>query len=112
MEDGKGEPDGVLSLSSDAFGPVHPFADIGGDLFVEVVLERGQLVRDGLGDALGKEFLALEGEQVFLDHAAHDAAGVGGDLVLAFEPVFVEQREEQLKVLFLPECGVAVINNR
>ena len=72
-----------------------------GDVLVEVLLQRGQLVGHGLGDALGEELLALEGEQVLLDHAAHDTADVDGLLLLSLESVAVEQSEEELEVLFL-----------
>ena len=95
------ETHGVLALAADALGAVHPLTDVVGDVFVEVVLERGQLVGNGLCDALGEELLALEGQEVFLDHAAHDAADVRALLLLALETVTVEQREEELEVLLL-----------
>ena len=85
-------------------GTVHSLADVGRDLLVEVLLELGELVRDRLGDPLGEQRLALEREQVLLDHAAHHARRVGGvdlRLVLALEAVAVEQREEELEVLLL-----------
>ena len=79
-----------------------PFADVVGDLLVQVVLQLGQLVGHRLGDALGEELASVESEQVLLDHAPHDAAGVGAaSSCLALEPVTVEQREEELEVLLL-----------
>ena len=78
LQDGEREADGVAALAVQLLGAVHPLADVVRDLLVEVLLQRGELVGDGLGDPLREQRLALEGEQVLLDHAAHDAGGVGG----------------------------------
>ncbi len=72
-----------------------------GDVLVEGILQRGQLVGNGLGDAFGEELLTLESEQVLLDHTAHDPAGVRGLLLPALEPVTVQQGEEELEILLL-----------
>ena len=104
LQDGEREADRVAALAVELVGAVHPLAHVGRDLLVEVLLELGQLVGDGLGDPLGEQRLAVEREQVLLDHPPHHARGVGAvdlRLVLALEPVAVKQREEELEVLLL-----------
>ena len=104
LQDREREADGIAALAVELGGTVHPLSDVGRHLLVEVLLELGELVRDRLGDPLGEQRLALEREQVLLDHAAHHTRGVGGVhllLVLALEAVAVQQREEELEVLFL-----------
>ena len=101
LQHGEGETDGVLAFATDPVGTIHPFSHVVGDLRVQRVLQLRELVGHGLGAALGEELLALEGQQVLLDHSTHDAVGVGGLGVLAFEAVAVEQRKEELKVFFL-----------
>jgi hypothetical protein len=49
----------------------------------------------------GKSGVAVEGEEVLLDHPAHNARGVRRLGVLAFEAVAIEQGEEELEVLLL-----------
>lgn len=101
LQDGQGETDGVLALRIEPFGAVHALADVVGDGLVQVLLVRGEFVGDGFGDAFGEQGLALEGQQLFLDHAAHDAAGVGLLGGLSSEPVGVDQGEEELEVVLL-----------
>ena len=101
LQDCESEPDGVLPLTSNAVSTVHAFAHVAGHLLVERVFELGEFVGNRLSSPLGEQLLAIESQQVFFDHAPHDAAGVGGLAVLAFEPVAVEQGEEQLEILFL-----------
>jgi hypothetical protein len=104
LQHGEREADGVAPLGVEFRGPVHAFADIPGHLFVEFELGVGEVVGDGLGDPLGKQWRALEGEQFLLDHPAHHATGVAGVRALdepALELVTVEQGEEQLEVLLL-----------
>ena len=108
LQHGEREPDIVAALLvpglSDPLGPSHLGADVVGDLFVKVSLSRAQLVLDRVGLAFGEQRLALEGEQVFLHHSAHQTVGVGAVHalpVLALEPVAIQQRHEQLEVLFL-----------
>jgi len=108
LQHGEREPDVVAALLvtglGDPFGPTHLGADVVSDLFVEVPLGRAQLVLDGVGLAFGEQRLALEGEQVFLHHAAHQPVGIGpvhALPVLALEAVAIQQRHEQLEVLFL-----------
>ena len=113
LQHGEREADGVLALAAEPLGAVHPLADVVGDLLVQVVLQRGQLVGHGLGDALGEELLALEGEQVLLDHAAHDPLGVGGASVcLPSKRSRSSRARKSWKSSSLPECGVAVISRR
>ena len=73
LQDGEGEADRVAALAVELLGAVHPLADVRRDLLVEVLLELGELVGDGLGDPLGEQRLAVEREQVLLDHAPHHA---------------------------------------
>ena len=104
LEDGEGEADGVAPLAVEPVRAAHALADIVGDLLIELGFVRGELVGDGVREALREERLALEGEQVLLDHAAHDALGVGVVVLLAIfagELVAVEEGEEGLEVLLL-----------
>ena len=105
MQNGERESDGVLALAADLVGTVHALADIAGHLLIQRILKLGQLIGDRFGPASGEELLAIEGQQVFFDHPAHDPGGVGGLGVLALEAVAVEQGEEQLEVLFLARVG-------
>ena len=75
-----------------------------GDGLVERGFDVGELVVDRVGPALGEERRAVELDQLLLHHAAHEVGGI--DLVdavaeLAVEAVGVEQRQEELEVLFL-----------
>jgi hypothetical protein len=56
LEDGQGEPDGVLALAvEEPLGAVHAVPDVCRDLLIQLLLQVGQLVRDGLGNAFGEE---------------------------------------------------------
>ena len=73
-----------------------------GDLLVELLLRLAELVGNGLGDPLGEQLLALERQQILLDHPPHQIRRVDlVDLLVVapLEDVLVEQREEQLEVL-------------
>ena len=107
MQDGQREADGeaalVVAFLLEPVGAVHLLADVLGDRVVEVFLAGGELVGDGVGAALGEQRPALEGLEVFLHHAAHQPVGVHRVHrvpVAALEPVGVQQRHEQLEVLF------------
>ena len=107
LQDREGEADGEAALLvtgvAQPVGEVHLVADVLRDGVVEDLLVLGQLVGDGVGAALGEQRLALERLEVLLDHAAHQPVGVHGVhrvAVPALEPVGVEQRHEQLEVLF------------
>ena len=74
------------------------------DRFVERGFDVGQLVVDGVGLALREQRCAVELDQFLLHHAAHEVGGVHlVDAVAKFsvEAVGVEERQEQLEVLFL-----------
>ena len=74
-------------------------------LLVQVSFGTAQLVGNGVGPPLGKQGPAIEREQVFFHHAAHEALGVrpvNALPVLAFESVSVQQRHERLEVFLLP----------
>ena len=103
----KREADIVALLAvrlGEALHAVHLGADILGDGAVECRLLRRELVLDGVGAALGKERPAVEAQQLLLGQAPHHVFGVGIVDAVAeppLEAVAVEQRHEQLEVLFL-----------
>ena len=85
-------------------GAVELLAHVVGDRLVELRLGVGELVGHGVGDALGEERRGVELEQVLLDHPAHqvrDVRRVDAVAEAALEAVAVEQRHEELEVLFL-----------
>ena len=86
-------------------GLPHFIAHIVGHLLVQITLGTTQLVGNGVGPPLRKQGPAIECEQVFFHHAAHEALGVrpvNTLPVLALESVLVEQRHERLEVFLLP----------
>ena len=105
LQDGEREADRARALVVlERLGAVELLAHVVGDFLVEARLGVGELVGDRVGDALGEERPAVELEQVLLHHAAHQVGDL--DLVhavaeLALEAVAVEQRQEELEVLFL-----------
>jgi hypothetical protein len=91
---------GVLEL----FGTVHLFAYVVGDSLVEITLALRKVVLHSLGDPLGEQRFAVEGEQFLLDHAAHQTCGIDAVYpvaVTALEPVAIQQRHEELEILVL-----------
>ena len=107
LQNGQGESDVVsaflVARLGDAFGASHFRAHVLGDEIVEFPFGRAQFVGHSVGAALREQRFALEGEQVLLDHAAHEAFRVGAVhplTVLALETVPVQQRHEQLEILF------------
>ena len=109
LEDGEGEADGAGALVVlEGLGAVELFADVFGDGGVEAGFGVGELVGDGVGDAFGEQGAAVELEELFLDHAAHEVGDV--DLVdavaeAALEAVAIQQGEEELEVGFLAVVG-------
>lgn len=104
LHDGEREADSAPPAVG-LLGPVHLRAYVLGDLFVQEHLLRGEGVLDGLSHPLGEKRLAVEGEQVLLDHPTHQSGGVGGVhslAVLAVVPVGVQQGKERLKVGLRP----------
>src|SRR5690606_27011558 len=88
--------------------PVHPLPYVLGDAFIKILLIGGEFIRNRLSDSLRKERFPVEGEQILLDHAPHEAAGVRAVYAgseLAFETVAVEQGQEELEVLLLARMG-------
>ena len=78
------------------------------DRCVQGSLRVGELVVDGIGAPFGKQARAVETQHVLLDHAAHQVGHV--HLVravaeLAVEAVCIQQRHEELEVLFLTVVG-------
>ena len=107
LQNGQGESDVVSAFPvarlGDAFGASHFRAHIVGDEIVEFPFGRAQFVGHRVGAAFREQRFAFEGEQVLLDHAAHEAFRVGTVhplTVLALETVPVQQRHEQLEILF------------
>ena len=109
MQHHQREPHIVAALPIlNGVGLAHFIAHIVGHLLVQVTLGTTQLVGNGVGPTLGKQGPAIEREQVFFHHAAHEALGVrpvNALPVLAFESVSVQQRHERLEVFLLPGVG-------
>ena len=105
LQDGEGEPDGAgAAVVLQRLGAVELLAHVVGDRLVEAGLGRRQLVGDRVGDALRKQRRAVEGEQPFLHHAAHqvgDVHRVRAVAEAALEAVAVQERHEELEVRFL-----------
>jgi hypothetical protein len=105
LQDGQRKADGAGALVVlQGFGAVELLAHVLGDGPVEDGFGVGELVGHGVGDALGEERRAVELEQVFLHHPAHQVGDVGGMHAIAIAPleaVAVQQRHEQLEVRFL-----------
>ena len=106
MQHHQREPHIVATLPVlNGVGLPHFVAHIVGHLLVQVSFGTAQLVGNGVGPPLGKQRPAIEREQVFFHHAAHEALGVrpvNALPVLAFESVSVQQRHERLEVFLLP----------
>jgi hypothetical protein len=105
LQDGQRKADGAGALVVlQRFGAVEFLAHVAGDGPVEDGFRVGELVGYGVGDALGEERRAVELEQIFFHHPAHQIRDVGGMHAIAiapFEAVAIEQRHEQLKIRFL-----------
>ena len=106
MQHHQREPHIVTALPIlNGVGLAHFVAHIVGHLLVQVSFGTAQLVGNGVGPPLGKQGPAIEREQVFFHHAAHQTLGVrpvNALPVLALESVSVQQRHERLEVLLLP----------
>ena len=102
MQDGQGKADGAGALVVlQGLGAVELLAHVLGDGLVERALGVRELVGDGVGDALGEERGAVELEQAFLDHPAHQVGDVGGMHAVAeasLEAISIQQRHEELEV--------------
>jgi len=88
-----------------ALRSVHPLPNVLRDLAIELRLEVGELVVNGIGPAFGKERSAIELEELLLYEAAHEIRWVHHvDSIskAALEPVRIEEGHEELKVLLLP----------
>ena len=97
-------PAATLALSLQPVRAVHLVAHVLGHLVVEQRFLRRERVGDGVGATLREQRLALEGEQLFLDHPPHQPLGVEGCPALsrlALEAVGIDQRHEELEVLRL-----------
>ena len=98
LESGEGETHGAEApVVLDGLGTVELFMNLIGDGGVEAGFRIGGLVGDGVGDALGEQRAAVELQELFLDHAAHEVGDV--DLMdavaeAALEAVAIQQGEE------------------
>ena len=106
MQHHQREPHIVAALPIlNGVGLPHFVTHVVGHLLVQITLGTAQFVGNGVGPPLGKQGPAIEREQVFFHHAAHEVLGVGpvnALPVLAFESVLVQQRHERLEVFLLP----------
>ena len=105
LKDGQREADraGALVVLQ-RLGAVELLAHVFGHRLVERGLGVGELVGHGVGDALREQRRRVELQQVLFHHAAHQVRDVGrmhAVAELALEAVAVEERHEQLEVLFL-----------
>ena len=105
LQDREREADGAGALLVlKGLGPVELLAHVRGDLRVKASLLGGQMVGDRIGDALREERCPVELEQALLRHPAHEVGDVDCVRAVAepaLEPVAVQQRHEELEVLFL-----------
>ena len=104
LQRGEGEPDRALARSRELIGLAHFRLHVLGDGLVQGGLGVRELVVDGVRLAFGEERRAVELDELLLHHPSHEIGRI--DLVdavaeLAVEAVGVEQREEELEVLFL-----------
>ena len=77
LQDGEREPDRARSLViGERLGTIELLAHVVGDFLVEPRLGVRKLVRHGIGDALREKRRAVELEQSFLHHAAHQVGNV------------------------------------
>ncbi len=108
LKDGQGEADGPLPALLELVGAVELLSDVLGDVLVELGLGVREPVGRRVGPALREEARAVEAEHLLLHEAPHHVARVDHvDAVaeLALEAVAVEERHEELEVLFLAVVG-------
>ena len=110
LQDGECEADGASTfVVFQCLRAVELLAHVFGHDLVEMALRVRQLERQCVGDALRKQRRAVELEQLFLHHAAHQVRHVGqvhAIPVAALETVSIQQCHEQLKV-----CLFAVVRS-
>ena len=106
---GQGKPNSAFAaFACELFGAVELVAHILGHTLVQVRFTVGKLVFDGIGLTFRKQWTTVKLEQVLLNHPAHQIAGIyrmNAVAKLALEAVPIQQRHEQLKVLFLSVVG-------
>ena len=105
LQDGEREAHGAGALVvAQGVGAVELVAHVVRHGFVEAGFGSGEPVRHRVRDAFGEERCAVELQQRFLHHAAHEVGRVhlvDAIAEAALEAVWVQQREEELEVLLL-----------
>src|SRR5262249_14898767 len=105
LENSERESDRPRSfIVSELFGAVKLLTYVISDFAVELRLGIGKPVRHGVGSALREKRLAVELEQVFLHHPAHQVRDfhlVNAVTEAPLETVAIEQRQKQLEILLL-----------
>ena len=107
LQDLQGEAD-IVPFPAVGFREPRDAVHLGSDIIGDGGVERGflgrQLVFGGIGAPFGKQGPRIEAKQLFLRQPPHHVGGIGVvDAVAkaALEAVAVEQRHEELEVLFL-----------
>ena len=104
LQHGQCEAHAVALLAVQLFGPVPLIAHVVRDMRIQRFLGRRQVVVGGVGQSRREQLGAVELEQLFLHQAPHQVGHVharGALAELAVEAVAIQQRHEQLEVLFL-----------
>ena len=104
LQRGQGETDRPLARAGELVRLAHFRLHVVGHRFVERGFEVGQRVVDRVRPAFGKERRAVEPHHLLFHHAAHQVRCiylVDAIAELAVEAIGVQQRQEELEVLFL-----------
>lgn len=108
MKNREREANGSAARLIQRVGTIELLTDIVRHVVIELCFEIGKRVGRRVRPAFRKEAGSFEREKVFLDHPPHKVAHVGRMFPVAelsLEPVAVEKRKEQVKVLRLAIVG-------